>query len=109
MNWYIGQEIVCIKSHPNGVVIEGKIYTIQSLKKGHCKCSETLIDIGAKTSKPHLVGGWANCPNCKESYKKEGHNWWLSESRFAPLEYDQQAIEELLSITTPCKHQTIQP
>ena len=46
MNWYIGQDIVAIKTHSRGVFKEGDIFTIKSLRTSNCKCGHILIDIG---------------------------------------------------------------
>ena len=45
-NWRIGQDIVCVKTHPKGVVKEGELYTIKALRTTTCKCSEVEIDVG---------------------------------------------------------------
>lgn len=91
MNWYIGQEIVCIKTHSQGVVKRGKIYTIKGLQKSRCKCHTVEIDIGAKSDL--LTEG---CSACNSDWKATSDIWWLSEIVFAPLEYNQDAINELL-------------
>lgn len=91
MNWYIGQEIVCIKSHHKGVVKRGNIYIIKGLRSSSCKCQEVEIDVGIKSSSKHTM-----CTNCKHKTLDHTDIWWLSETRFAPLEYNQDAINELL-------------
>ncbi len=94
MNWYIGQEIVCIKTHPKGVVKRGKIYTIKGLITSFCGCDRVKIDIGAERSQGDNV--YSFCGRCSISQKNYTNAWWFSESRFAPLEYNQDAINELL-------------
>jgi len=97
MNWHINQEVVCIKTHSQGKVIEGKVYTIQGIKTAPCGCKEVLLDIGAICKHPSGLFRF-ECADC---------GWvgpaiadptaWVSEELFAPLEYDKEAIEELIS------------
>lgn len=90
MNWHIGQEIVCIKTHSQGLVKRGRIYTIKGLQKGFCPCYHILIDVGIEHS------GTTGCVRCNKRMPENTSNAWFGEHLFAPLEYDQQAIEELL-------------
>ncbi len=96
MNWYIGQEIVCIKTHSKGYVERGKIYTIKVLQKGHCNCTDILVDVGITTTIAiHF------CSSCDIMWGNKTNAYWFSERLFAPLEYNQQAIDELLE--QPCE------
>lgn len=82
MNWYIGQEIVALKT--NDAIIKDKIYIIKSISK---TCCSTVLDVGVicKNSRLHC-----KCGN--EVYR--GHVWWLEDILFAPL----MDISELESI-----------
>lgn len=95
--WYIGQEIVCVRSHSQGHVTEGNVYKIRSLKASNCNCYSTIIDIGQYS---HADASY--CPVCGNERSCNGIRWF-SERLFVPLEYDQQAIEELLKIQEPQK------
>jgi hypothetical protein len=88
MKWYIGQEIVCIKTHPEGLVKKGEIYVIQKLSQ--CKCC-ILIDVGVITNQG------CQCQECN-TIVSEYDNYFY-ESRFAPLEYNQDEINKLLENT----------
>lgn len=90
MNWYINQDIVCIKTHSKGYVKEGRVYTIKGLKR--CKCGVVNIDIGVSNGVGNI-----QCTPCGNWFKTLGE-FYFSEHLFAPLEYDKQAIEELLTI-----------
>lgn len=90
MNWHIGQEIVCIKTHSQGIVKKDSIYTIVGLKKG---CCMTEIDVGIRS-----VFEMNECTICGVIENSNGI-WWIGEEIFSPLEYDQNAIEELLENT----------
>lgn len=97
MNWYIGQEIVCIREHSKGVVKKGQIYVIQGLQISPCQCKIIYIDVG-------IIPASELCRCIKCSYIwSDIYIWWLSENLFAPLEYDKQAIEELLRIPEQIK------
>lgn len=95
MKWYIGQEIVCIKSHSKNVVIKGEVFTIQGLKNANCKCNEIEIDIG-KIFENTTATGLYRCTHCNNVFQDTTSIWWMSEVLFAPLEYNQNAINELL-------------
>jgi hypothetical protein len=92
MNWYIGQEIVCIKSHTKNIVIKGKTYTIRRISPGPCRHSTVILDVGFKTKE-----GYSSCNKCLVRMKDEQKAYWLSETLFAPIEYDNKSIEELLT------------
>jgi hypothetical protein len=93
--WYIGQEIVCIRTHSRGIVKSGEIYKIVGLSTSKCKCRNlTLIDVGFKAT-----ADFGRCGLCNTRYPKLRDAWWLNEILFAPLEYDQNEIEKLLEIT----------
>ena len=88
MNWHIGQEIVCVESHRMGVVTKDKTYTIKGLRNSPC-CNHINIDIGVSEY------GYDRCSKCGKSGKL-GYTWWFTEARFAPIEYNEEAIGELM-------------
>ena len=90
MNWRIGQEIVCIKSHSWGAVKEGKVYTIKGIRKA---CCHVQLDVGIQSDIKEYY-----CKRCFTSYE-DNNIWWIADFLFSPLEYDQNAIEELLENT----------
>jgi len=94
-NWRIGQEIVCKSG--NCTLKEGKVYTISALRKSPCKCGGEEIAVGILDD---IEFKYNQCIKCGGRYPVEMYKFYY-ESRFAPLEYDQQAIEELLKITQP--------
>jgi len=96
MNWYIGQEIVAIESHKQGVFKKGDTFIIKGLKNSICTCKDVSIDIG-KTSINHLT----ECQNCGVNWKNNG-TWWFSEKRFAPLDYDISELTDILE--KPIEH-----
>lgn len=108
MNWYIGQDIVCINSKgarnqsgQHSGLIEGKVYAVKRLSVSNCKCKTVIIDVGILSKTGEDTGICSICN--KHGIFERTISWWFGESRFAPLEYDQQAIEELLKIEQPIK------
>ena len=93
-NWYIGQDIVCIKTHSEGVVKGGEIFHIKSLKIGFCKCVDVLIDVGQYAS--NII---VECSDCNITIKATDNIRWLADDLFAPLDTltDISEIEEILN------------
>lgn len=85
MNWYIGQEIVCIKTHSEGLVKKNETYIIQSLKK----CCSINIDVGVRNSRGSI------CSKCMEK-DMVTNIIWFSENLFAPL-MDISELESILN------------
>ena len=93
-NWYIGQDIVCIKTHSKGVVKEGNVYTIKSLQSSTCNCQKVYIDVG-NTHKYNNM----QCGVCDTIFISNCI-YWHSETLFAPLDTltDISEIEEILNL-----------
>jgi len=53
MSFRVGQEVVCIKDHSQGVIKKGQTFIIKSIKTHVCGC--VGYDLGIKTDKP-LMG-----------------------------------------------------
>lgn len=99
MSWYIGQEIICIKSHSCGIIKRGQTFIIKGLSSSRCKCSYILIDIGIVSKT-----GVGECTNCNQVYRQDDI-WWLREELFSPLDFD---ISELVDIINqPCEYQHV--
>ena len=92
MNWYIGQEIVCVKTHSNKAVVRGRTYTIKSLERSPCKCPDVLIDVGLSD-----YGDLYQCCDCRMSFEDTSNVFWFSEYLFAPLDQDISELTEILS------------
>lgn len=88
--WHIGQDIVCIKSHSQGAVKEGEVFTIKGLRKNCC-----AIEINIGMSMP--MGVILNCRHCGSNKHSDGV-YWLRENLFAPLEADLSEIYEYLNM-----------
>lgn len=91
MNWHIGQEVVCVKSHKDIALIKGEVYTIEGIIKRKC-CGAIYLNVGFFIPSHFKT---VKC-QCKLVFKKDSEIAYTRESNFAPLEYNQEAIEELL-------------
>jgi len=92
MNWHLGMEIVCVKTHSEGRVRKGKVYTIKALKQ---VCCGIIIDVGIRDFSGATEYGWI-CLCGRKGRQGNDTTIWIHESLFQPLEYNQEAIEELL-------------
>ena len=88
--WHIGQYIVCIKTHQDGAVKEGEVYTIQALEQG---CCFVHIDVGVRFP----MMGYTYCTECGKEKKSPTSVWWLKETYFKPLD-ELSDISELLEV-----------
>ena len=90
MKWYIGQDVVCIKNHSQGIVKEGDVFTLQGIRK---VCCQIELDVGLTST--YLL---EQCRTCQKITKKDGACHWFADKIFAPLDSitDISEIEELL-------------
>lgn len=103
MNWYIGQDIVCVDdkgaelSHSkiHSGLKEGAVYNIVGVMKG---CCDIVIDVGIKRITDKNT---CRC-TCGKSFAS-GDKWYFKESRFAPLDTlaDISELTEVLKTTKP--------
>lgn len=89
-NWFIGQTIVCIKSHSQELIKEGDVFTVKGLRKGCCNIQINIGIIG--------VYGQSQCC-CGNIIEGFDDIYWFAEFRFSPLDTltDISEIEEILS------------
>jgi hypothetical protein len=69
-------EVVCIKTHSQGIVKEGEIYPLLDTR-ADCSCGATMYDIGAKSEAIFQV-----CM-CGKEYVRNNKTWWLDSRLFA--------------------------
>lgn len=74
-----GDEIICVKSHSQGVVKAGQIFTALAIKKNGCGCI-LYVDIGIQTDRP-----LSTCPVCRKSQWKDDSIWWIDARLFRRL------------------------
>ena len=83
--FHVGQKVVCIKTHSQGVVIKDKVYIVRG-NVSPCKCE--CVDVGVieqdyKNEYGELYKQ-ERCPNCGMIYKYT-RKWYLLSKRFAPI------------------------
>ena len=72
----IGDRVVCIKTHSQGVVVKDREYSIYA--KRVCKCGDVSFDVGIEN-----LHNLNQCP-CKQIYQSDAH--LVSSKLFAPLQ-----------------------
>ncbi len=87
IKWYVGQPIVCIQTHSQGVVKKGEEYTIQGVRQQEC-CGVIVLNVGMYNTNPDL-----RC-TCKNISIDGIH--WLGDKLFAPLDVDISELTEIL-------------
>lgn len=94
--FYIGQEVVCIKTHSDKIVKEGEVFTIQGLKQFKCNCG-IGIDVGFKEIRTAIF--FNCCGSCNISYTPKINDgiWWISSELFKPLD-ELVSIDELTEV-----------
>jgi len=103
MNWYIGQDIVALRTHSNRVFKEGDTFTIRGIKKCECiKCGDYIIlDIGL--GRHPQAGQTIQCADRHGiPYLCDG-TIWMSEISFKPLDElaDISELVEVLETESP--------
>lgn len=91
----IGQKVVCVKTHSEGVVKEGEIYTVEDFKVNCCK--KLVLDVGLKSK--YNNGNMVRCRECGSIITHYG-GWWIHYSLFKPLDdlYNEELNSELEEI-----------
>jgi len=94
MNWYIGQDIVAIEDHQQGIFKKWEVFKIRGLRMCKCKCNHVEIDIGFSVKT-------LRCATCNTENVPNSGIWWLHEKRFAPLDnlVNMDEIKEVMEDT----------
>lgn len=95
--WTIGQDIVCIRDHSEGLVKEGNIYQVNGLMQSCCKI---WINVGIKVDYE-----FTRCRKCDIRIKTNGVGWF-SEQLFKPLD-ELSDISELLEVLNKENYQEV--
>lgn len=77
--FYIGQEVVAIKDHSQGLFKKGDEFIIKDLQKADCKCSHYIVDIGMTT-----YAEYGHCGQCNTSISIKNNTAWFNDICFAP-------------------------
>ncbi len=73
VDYTIGDDIVCIKTHSQGVVKEGEVFKCKSLKENFCNCQGCLVDIGIKPTSTQF-----RCLKCMITVMSDSIRWFPS-------------------------------
>ena len=87
--FYIGQKVVAIKDHSQGMFKKGDEFTILDITK---RCCRSLVDIGIKS-----IYETAICIDCR-TVVKATPNALFTESCFAPIELSETTFEDVIAI-----------
>ena len=94
IDYTTGDEIVCIKSHSEGVVKENELYICKAILHEKCRCSGYIVDIGIRESPDET--GKIFCPDCNTIYEDDGI-WYINATLFKKLD-TLVNINELLEV-----------
>lgn len=91
MNFRIGQEVVCIKDHSQGVIKKGQTFIIKNLWVREC-CGFVVADLGI-----NRTGLGCKC-KCGQAYDMFGTVHWISTEILAPVEksFGEQVLENII-------------
>lgn len=92
MNWYIGQDIVCIKSHGHRLLQVDKVYTVNAIRKTPCKCRGIDLDVGLSLNSTDVI-----CIVCGYTEIASDLTFWVDQKCFVPLDSIAN-IEELTEV-----------
>lgn len=71
-----GQEVICVRTHKQGIVVKGEIYIVKGTKKG---CCFDLVNVGKTTE-----WEYQECSRCGGDTLTGGY-CWIHHSLFAPI------------------------
>lgn len=91
VKWYIGQPIVAIRTHSQGVFSKGEEFIIEQLKLSNCSCKDISISIGIISNTSSYI-----CKSCGDTWEDTSHGRFFSENNFAPLDTDISELTEIL-------------
>ncbi len=78
--FWVGQKVVAIKNHSQGVFKKGDEFIVKAVKINHCNCCKFVIHIGI----PNAQRGFLYCKRCLATYTKNWNEWWFNPALFAP-------------------------
>jgi hypothetical protein len=98
VDYTIGDDIVCVKTHSRGVVKENELYVARALKTQSC-CSRVVVDVGVGV-KDNVDCDICDCGSITRNIDSV---WWLDAHRFKKLDslVNIEELTEVLSETVP--------
>lgn len=105
--WYIGQKVVCVKSHSQGLVRSGVTYLISDVRQ--CECGRLSLNVGVADH--HR---WTECTihqydgsGCMRLKPTHGFAWFYC-ALFRPLDALTETIERVEKEGAPTEVETPQ-
>lgn len=96
--FYIGQKIVAIKDHSQGIFKKGDEFTVLAVRDALCKCNTYDIHIGVLD----YTALFEECVNrCYKKYRNDCY-WWMDGSMFTPIELSTTTFEDVIKQYEPC-------
>lgn len=91
----IGQKVICIKNHSQGLVQKDRVYFIRGIKNNPC-CGAMALDVGITTNYKYEM-----CWQCQEILFNNSNIYWFGSHLFRPLEEEkgEATIEDFISIS----------
>lgn len=98
MGFKIGDDIVCIINHYNGIFVEGELFKVRNILPPMCRCAVQCIDIGIKAP---VTFAKMYCSKCGVTFSAPDY-LIFSEKCFMHLD-DYADISELKKIASTVK------
>lgn len=96
--FYIGQKIVAIKDHSQGIFKKGDEFTVLDVRDSLCKCNNYDVHIGIFD----YVTLFEECSNsCFKKFRNDCF-WWFCPTMFAPIELSTTTFEDVIKQYEPC-------
>lgn len=97
MNWYVGQKVVCIKTHSQGLVVKGKNYSVHGV---NCcpLCGFVSLDVG--------VIGNGRSWSCMKKHRVHSGTW-VATTLFRPVDALTEQIERIEKEGAPVEPELI--
>lgn len=87
IDYTIGDDIVCIKTHSQNLVKEGDMYVVFGIKHNNCtKCGGILVDVGIKDDEPFEIGELVQCHYSHGIPEIYDGKLWFSSTLFKKLD-----------------------
>lgn len=81
MNWYIGQDIVCVKTYGSSKLKKDSVYTIKQIRETPCNCGGIDLDVGIKLNTQDSI-----CIICGYSHFQADKAAFFDQICFRPLD-----------------------
>jgi hypothetical protein len=104
MNWYIGQPVIALNTHPKGRYVKDQVLKVHGIRMPFCSCSGVLLDVGIRLQ-PQYRSYRIICRHCNYVGPASSENigWYLSHN-FAPFDINISEAPEILKQSSINEH-----